>query len=353
MDDSAFKSILDGFEATRTSLDHWLEFWTWLVVVGVAFELIFIVWDHLEEVGEWSKALTHQAIPFPSRPSRLKLLFEILSVALVVAGIVGELRIDVMLGRLETDIRDTNERRVLQLQKEAGDARDSAHDAAVDAGNAKADAGVAKTLATGARTEADALTGEIKSANQKAADAVSRLADAEQRLADSTQREAAAEAKLSAIKTPRSLIQTDELVTALKPLRGTEFTLNVFMDEESSNFTVVLAAALKEAGWVRKQPERMNIGIPTLGIQFDKDKENVPSCIETGVSIHAFTKESLPVLQGLPFTSLPKTVQAALTLKNALPPHISPSEDRNVADGVVDPRPQEGVPLIICVGKKP
>ncbi len=126
MDDSAFKSILDGFERTRVLLDGWLGFWTWLVVVGVAFELVFIIWDFSEDRRVWLDAATHARIPFPARPSRLKLIFEILSVVFVVAGVVGELRIEARLGTLETYIRQTNEDRVAQLQKEAGDAAYSA-----------------------------------------------------------------------------------------------------------------------------------------------------------------------------------------------------------------------------------
>lgn len=123
MDDSAFKSILDGYEANRLSLDSWLTFWTWLVIIGVTFELAFIVWDHWEEKNVWQNARTHASVPMPERPSRVKLICELLSVLLVVVGIIGELVIEARLGHLETAIQDTNEKRVLQLQKEAGDAK--------------------------------------------------------------------------------------------------------------------------------------------------------------------------------------------------------------------------------------
>jgi hypothetical protein len=80
----------------------------------VACELVFVIWDHLEDKSEWRTSVTHATIPFPLRPSRIKLIVEMLSVALVVAGVVGELRIDAMLGRLETDIQDANDRRFKQ-----------------------------------------------------------------------------------------------------------------------------------------------------------------------------------------------------------------------------------------------
>lgn len=143
MDDAAFKSMLDGLESIRSGFDWWLSFWTWWVVIGVACELVFVIWNHLEEKHDWHKARTRGTISFPARPSRLKLLFELLSVALVVIGVVGELRIDAKLGRLETEIQNVNGLRIAALQKEAGDARDSAQAAAIAAGKAQGSADAA------------------------------------------------------------------------------------------------------------------------------------------------------------------------------------------------------------------
>jgi hypothetical protein len=166
MDDSAFKAVLDKFESTRICLDGWLSFWTWCVVVGVALELVFIVWAHIDERHDWYRSLTRGIVFPPEKPNVLKLGCELFSVLLVVGGIVGELRIDAMLGNLETKIRGVNERRVLKLQQEAGDAAKSAHDAAQDATNAKDDAGQAKTIARDARQEADSSrTQAIKAEN--------------------------------------------------------------------------------------------------------------------------------------------------------------------------------------------
>jgi hypothetical protein len=85
-----------------------------------------------------------------------------LSVALVVAGVSGELVIASKLGRIETSIRDVNERRVLCLQQEAGDAAQSAktaHDLAQGASEiadaAKRAAGEAQDKARAAIAEAN------------------------------------------------------------------------------------------------------------------------------------------------------------------------------------------------------
>jgi hypothetical protein len=168
MDDSAYKALLDSYEATRLSLDCWLEFWTWLVIVGVACELVFIIWNHIEEHREWGKAIRRAMVFAPSKPGRTKLFVELFSVALVVGGISGEWRIEAMLGRLETNIRDANERRVLLLQQQAGEAKKSAKDAADAAKTAQDsakkaddDAGAAQRKAVLAGKEADRLGNEI------------------------------------------------------------------------------------------------------------------------------------------------------------------------------------------------
>ena len=261
---------------------------------------------------------------------------------------------------MEIDSDDANLQSInIQLLRDAGTsastAKKSAGDAKGEADQAKTAAGDAKTLASGARTEADALTGEIKSAKEQAADAVSRLADAEQRLADSTQREAAAEAKLSAIKTPRSLSNESALIAALTPFKGTEYLLNTFADAESMNFTQTVGKTLDAAGWVRKQPKVVTLGVPTVTMVFEqgKEKESVPSCLEMGIGIHVRAKESLPTLQSTPFPNLPRNVQAALALANSIVTSISPADEHNVAPGIIDPEPGEGLPITICVGKKP
>ena len=256
--------------------------------------------------------------------------------------------------RVDPKNEKLKQRAIAILEQATGKDKKSASDAKGDAAQAKNDAGTAKTLASGARTEADALTGEIKSAKEQAADAVSRLADAEQRLADSTQREAAAEAKLSAIKTPRSLSNEAAFIAALTPFKGTEYLLNTFAEDESMKFTQALAKALDAAGWARKQPKVMTLGIPTMNMPFGQGKEIVPSCLETGIGVHVRAKESLAELQATPVPNLPRNVQAAVALSDSIAASISPADEHNVAPGILlDPESGEGLPITICVGKKP
>lgn len=124
--DAALKAQLAGYAAHRNFLEGWLQVWTWLVVIGVACELIFIILDHRDEWREWFHAQASGIIPFPSKPNLIKLTFEILSVVFVVAGVSGELVIDSKLGTLETNVQDANESRVSQLNWDASQANERA-----------------------------------------------------------------------------------------------------------------------------------------------------------------------------------------------------------------------------------
>jgi hypothetical protein len=339
--------------------DRWF-FWLVVssIVVGVgvclegpeatiALKRWYLHWKHREVLPENARSL---AIP----ASYLGLL-------LVLLGVAGEGVFESLSSNAETALRAHDEQVLADTITEAGAAKGSASAAAVAAktageqsSHASTSASNARILATGARQEADSFKQDITDAKQQAADAVSRLADAENRLADATQRELAAEVEVNRLKTPRSLVDTDKLIAALKPFSGTEYMFNVFLEDEANQFTKVVAGALDAAGWVRKQPTGINIGIPTMKLVLGQGPaENVPACVETGVSLHAHTKESLAVLQSTPVSMLPKTVQAAIALKSAIAPSISPPDERNVADGIIDPEPREGIPLTICIGKKP
>ena len=181
MDESALKTLLDNLEISRASLHGWLHFWTFLVVVGVALEVVFVVWEYVRELHDFRRGEVHP----PERPSLFLLVLGLLGAGLVAVGVAGELYIDVKASKVETDIRNANELRVSLLSKEAGDAKDSAQtarDAAKEAKSqsdqAQSGAANALTLAQEARKEADSFEQGIASAKKHAADAESHLADA-------------------------------------------------------------------------------------------------------------------------------------------------------------------------------
>ena len=236
---------------------------------------------------------------------------------------------------------------------QATDALTKAGQAAKALGKAESEAKGAQTassnalaLATGAHKEADSFENDIKSAKQQAT-------AAEQHLADALRETAQAQAELDRIKSPRSIVNRERLITDLRPFNGTVYVLDVYLDQESTEFVKVVAGALDAAGWVRKQSTGFAIGNPTMRIDFGQGLEYVPSCIGSGIGIDVRTRESLPILQSTPFPSLPKTVQAALALRASIAASISPSDERNVVAGVIDPEQGEGLPITICVGKKP
>lgn len=157
MDDWVFESILDTLDGFRSSLDWWSHLWTWLVIAGVAFELLFIWLDHRSDWKAWHRSRTRGVLSMPEKPSRWILLWELLSVGLVVAGITGELIINIRSARLETFIREVNGLRVLMLQEEAGSAASSAERAQGSANAANISAGEAKKKADAVKKEADTI----------------------------------------------------------------------------------------------------------------------------------------------------------------------------------------------------
>jgi hypothetical protein len=294
------------------------------------------------------------SIVIPENRVEIAKTFAFVGWVFIVVGLWGELKAGAKIEDLSAHIQGCNEARLAEVTENAGTAKNSAKESEAASTKAKEDsakavssASNAMALASGARQEADSFENDITSAKTQAAEAESHLADA-------LQRAAKAEAELNRLKTPRSLVHSEELIAALKPFSDSEYTLNVFMDDESIQFTKAVAVALKAAGWVRKQPASISFGIPTVEIVFDQGvAEHVPACLATGISLNAHAKESLAVLRALPSQSLPKTVQAAGVLNSAIARSISPPDERNVVTGVLDPKPAEGIPMTICVGKKP
>jgi hypothetical protein len=291
---------------------------------------------------------------------------------LVALGLGLEWWGDARINSVSTDLDTVNQALVQRAEGDAINAGKSAHNAFLDATVARDSSSDAQKNAKGARLEADSLTQEITAAKEqsadassKAADAVSRLAGAEQQLAeqtqkeaDATQRELAAEEALRNLKTPRSLINTTDLASALRAFSGTEYTLNVFADQESINLTKEIGNTLDAAGWIRKEPKTHSIGgVSYFNVFSDKLEDSVPSCIEVGVNVHVVSQVPADVLQSTPAPNLPKEVQAADALHNAIIPSISPSDESNVGRVIeVDKKKNPNIgdgPVIVCVGKKP
>jgi hypothetical protein len=354
---SAVDTVRQSLDADSLRWFGWLIKASILVGIGVALEAP----EATIALKRWYRLRKGKDVE-PANEKSVVIPIAYLGLLLVVAGVAGEGIFEFLSSRSETALRAHDEGILGETESKFGQVKDSAEAAAQAASRAQVDsnrAGAsakeasdasgnavkssenAMELASGAKKEADSYEREISGAKQQAADAVSLLADAEQRLADSTQREAAAEAKLSAIKTPRSLINAKGLIATLKPLKGTEYTLNVFQDDESIQFTKSVDEVLREAGLVRRQKGTYRLGIPSFSIFKDdtpNHDESVPVCVETGIQIHVRSTKTLQSLLATPVADLPIGICNADTLRGALQGSIEPTEERNV---------------VICVGKKP
>ncbi len=135
MDESALRNALAGVNDCGSLLHRELGFWTLIVVVGVALELVFVVWEYVEELHDFRRGIVHP----PDKPNCLLFALGFFAAGLVALGVGGELYAESKIATAETCIRKGNDALFLLLSKEAGDAAKSA-----------------KT----ARDEADALTKE-------------------------------------------------------------------------------------------------------------------------------------------------------------------------------------------------
>jgi hypothetical protein len=373
-DASALESAMSALVKDITALDSRSEFWekvlpwfTGLVAAGLIADVVVVVWERRDEIHarlRWIRQGFHPA----EASSAWRFALELFATAAILLGVALELwagaaiaNINGQLRSKNAELRSKSNQLLALVTQEAGDAAASAKTAHEEADAVQGIADEARADAKDALSKAQAAQSELAHAEADAAEAqvaasksLNTAAEAESHLAGALQRAANAEAELYRLKSPRSLVHSEHLIAALKPFSGIEYTLNVFTDDESIQFTKAFALALHAAGWVRKQPAGVALGIPTVEIVFDQGvAEHVPACIETGISLHAYAKESLATLQVTAPQSLPKTVRAAMALKPAIAQSISPPDERNVATGVIDPKPGEGIPMTICVGKKP
>jgi hypothetical protein len=156
MDEPALRSLISSLEQQLGTFEWWLYFWTVLVIVGCAGELFFVFHEYLDERKTWFSARTLGSLALPEKPSGLVFILEVLSVALVVVGIAGELYIDWKSGDLQTQLRNANGSLILLLEKESGDA----------VTNAK----LAKATADAVGREAQEAESKIESVSKRASD---------------------------------------------------------------------------------------------------------------------------------------------------------------------------------------
>ena len=84
------RQLLDCLEASRLSLHWWLSFFTWLVVIGVVSETIFVILEYRNDKHDFLRGIIRP----PDRPNRFKFVLEIVGVSLVAIGVGGELNLE-------------------------------------------------------------------------------------------------------------------------------------------------------------------------------------------------------------------------------------------------------------------
>src|SRR5947208_2492603 len=122
MTELALRTLLDSLDACRASLHRSLHFWTFLVVVGVGLEVVSLVWEYLRELLDFRRAEIHA----PEKPSILLFAIGFFGIALVVAGVSGELYVDVKAEALETKVRKANNDLLALISNSANSAADAA-----------------------------------------------------------------------------------------------------------------------------------------------------------------------------------------------------------------------------------
>lgn len=122
MDASALAKALDSLEKSWSSLDWWLNFWTFIVVVGVAVELIVVMTEYTHEWHDFKRGI----IQAPEKPSLMIFGLGFLGAGLVAVGVAGEFRVHVKAGKIETEMRDDTRQLVAIADERASKAEEHA-----------------------------------------------------------------------------------------------------------------------------------------------------------------------------------------------------------------------------------
>ena len=145
---AALRSSIKALESRSDSLEAWLYLWVALVVAGVVLEVGFVFWAYKEEREEYHRG----TIRSPQKPRRGKLLFELLGAVLVAIGVAGELGVDVIAGRVHTDLRTNNGALIQLLEGVSASALSNAADANERASKNEKEAARLNKLAEDERT---------------------------------------------------------------------------------------------------------------------------------------------------------------------------------------------------------
>jgi hypothetical protein len=248
MDASALARELDNLEKSWSGLDWWLNVWTFVVVIGVAVELIVLIVEYVHDWRDFKRA----TIRSPEKPSWLVYGLGFLGAALVAIGVAGEFRVHIRAGKFESDMRDKTRQLVALVNQEASRAGERASTA--EATN--------RTLQEQLKTEGD------KARSREAQLRAQNLA---------TQHELEVEHQ-SHLELERRVQwrqitseDADKITSLVRPFAGTHFDLSANMsDPEGIWYALQLRSVLAKAGWIPPSSFGVNQGVftpyPPVGV---------------------------------------------------------------------------------------
>lgn len=251
MDELALRTLLNSLEASRSSLHGLLHIFTGFVVVGLGFDLFVIIKEFQDDWGEFRYGQIHpHENHLPKRPSASLLILALLGTALIVTGVAGELYVDVEAGKIETQIREANDKLLGLIIQEAGEARASAQ------------------IAESAATESKQTVGNVK---KEADDLLQKYLETSREVAKYAWRTVSPEQ----LKILRHQLQT---------VRGSRVVVRWnTADPEQDNFGMQLSDALGKAGLVVNR-------VPAFGAIISGG--DFPRRIAPSISLEDVTKDN-------------------------------------------------------------
>jgi hypothetical protein len=114
-EESALRSSLANISDCGSALHASLRHWTWLVIIGVALEVAFVIWEYCEGLHDFNRGIVHA----PERPNTLLFVLGLLGAALVASGVTGEVLTEAQIETVETCIRQGNDSLSLLLSQKA------------------------------------------------------------------------------------------------------------------------------------------------------------------------------------------------------------------------------------------
>lgn len=156
---SALKTSISTLESSINTLGARSDFWEtfgWCcaiaVGIGVAGEIVIIVWDFIEDRHAWRRGIVRA----PDHPSHVRFWFDIIATAVVIIGIILEAgasgkvsSINSQLRSKSSELRAKSDQLLALVTQESGDAAKSAHDARLDADQARYDLAILRSLVSG------------------------------------------------------------------------------------------------------------------------------------------------------------------------------------------------------------